>query len=154
MKKLVSLIILLLIIILPSCTAEKQDDSSKKEQNPANTVIVHNAEIFDDYAVLPLCEVLDSLGFCLEWNGNDRATFVCNEIEYEILISDRTLTKIGDDDNYLICAPGNDHFVCDVSNGDLMVDDNTVGCLFRTFLKYPARISIDRNNNCVMIVKQ
>lgn len=149
MKQLISiLIILALVFSFSSC------DTSQNEQNLENAITIRNAEIYNDYAVLSLCEVLNNLGFRLERNGNDIATFICNGIEYEISISDRTLTKKGADDNYLICAPGNEHFVCNASNGDLLVDDNTVMCLFQTFLEYPIQIFIDRDNNCVMIVKQ
>ena len=45
-------------------------------------------------------------------------------------------------------------FVCEVRNGTLMVDDNTVQCLFQTFLDYPVRISIDYDENVIIIEKQ
>jgi len=35
-----------------------------------------------------------------------------------------------------------------------MVDDNTVQCLFQTFLDYPVRISIDYDENVIIIEKQ
>ena len=131
--------------------AEQHWEDDKTPIKP--TIIVPGAEIFDDYAVLPLCKLLDSMGFDLEWIGNDRATFALYGTSYEIVISEGTLTKAGDEENYLICAPGNNHFVCYESSGDLMVDDNTIQCLFQSFLEYSARVYVDRTNNCVMIIE-
>jgi hypothetical protein len=140
-----------------SCSPAKNNEAETENSNMADSadiVIVNNAEIYDDYAVLPLCETLTSLGFNLTWLDNDHATFVCNEVEYKISISEKTLTKSNGDENYLICAPGNAHFVCEVRNGTLMVDDNTVQCLFQAFLDYPVRISIDYDENVIIIEKQ
>ncbi len=129
------------------------EDSDVDISNPSDIVTIHNAEIYDDYAVLPLCDTITALGFQLTWNNDDLATFVCNDISYVISISNKTITKVGDDDNYLICAPGNNHFVCKVEDGTLKVDDNTVQCLFQTFLKYPIRVSIDQSDKVVTVVK-
>lgn len=162
MKKIICFIVISLLLGLSSCVSEKKDDISKEkssevtqnEQSFENAVIIRTAEIFDDYAVLPLCEVISKLGFSLTWDVNNNATFICDEIEYEISIYEKSLTKKGDKDNYLIAAPGtNGNFICYASNGELMVDDTTLKCLFQTFLKYPLTISIDHNNNCVIIAK-
>ena len=120
---------------------------------PKDAVIIDGAEIYRKYAVLPLCDVIENLGFELTHNGNS-ASFICNDIEYVILITEKVLTKTGDDENYLICPPGNKHFVCELSNGDLMVDDGTVHALFFTFLEYPIEIIIDKTSNLVAIVKK
>ncbi len=120
---------------------------------PEDAVIIDGAEIYRKYAVLPLCDVIEALGFELTHNGNS-ASFICNDIEYVILITEKVLTKTGDDENYLICPPGNKHFVCELSNGDLMVDDGTVHALFYTFLDYPIEIIIDRANNRIAVVKK
>ena len=158
MKKTLSwLMLFILIFSMNSCTFLKNDNSTTEPpntSNPTDTVIVSSAEIYADYAVLPLCDTILSLGFDLTWLDNNHATFVCNETEYKISISKKTLTKVGEDENYLICAPGNSHFVCEVRNGTLMVDDNTVKCLFQTFLDYPIQVSIDHNENVIIIVKQ
>ena len=150
MKKIpVLLISLVLLFSLSSCAVVERGG-----ENSADTVTIRNAEIYDGYAVLPLCDTIAAMGFQLTWVDGNRATFVCNDTEYEISISEKTLTKRGESDNYLICAPGNDHFVCEVENGVLTVDDLTLQCLFQTFLEYPVSISIDRNDNVVTIVKQ
>ena len=153
------LIILILIASMCSCGSNTENISSTEDfdidtADPSNIVTIHNAEIYDDYAVLPLCDTITALGFQLTWNNDDLATFICNDIKYVISISNKTLTKEGDDWNYLMCAPGNDHFVCEVKNEILMVDDNTVTCLFYSFLDYPIRSSIDYNDNVVIIIKQ
>ena len=152
------LIILILIASMCSCGSNTENISSTEDSDidtadPSNIVTIHNAEIYDDYAVLPLCDTITALGFQLTWNNDDLATFICNDIKYVISISNKTLTKEGNDENYLICAPGNNHFVCEVRSETLMVDDNTVQCLFQTFLDYPIRISIDYNDNVVIIIK-
>ena len=158
MKKTITLLILFILIFnINSCAFfEKQNSSTEtpSTSDPADIVIISNAEIYDNYAVLPLCDTITSLGFNLTWLDNDHATFVCNEIEYKISISERTLTKSSGNENYLICAPGNAHFVCEVKNGTLMVDDNTAQCLFQTFLDYPVRISIDYDENVIIFEKQ
>jgi hypothetical protein len=157
MKRIFLLIIaLILSFSMYSCELNTENISSTEDSdvdisNPSDIVTIHNAEIYADYAVLPLCDAITALGFQLTWNNDDLATFVCNDISYEISISNKTLTEAGDDENYLICAPGNAHFVCEVRNGTLMVDDNTVQCLFQTFLDYPVRISIDYDENVIII---
>ena len=117
-------------------------------------VILDDVSLYDAYAVLPLCDVITGLGFRLIWDDTDHATFSCNEIEYEISLSEKSLTKAGDNVNYLICAPGNKHFVCEVMDGALVVDDNTLVCLFNSFMHYPINVSIDRANNCVVVAKR
>ncbi len=158
MKKTILLLILFILVFsMYSCSPAKNDEATIENPNTADsadTVIVNNAEIYADYAVLPLCDTITSLGFNLTWLDNDQATFVCNGIEYKISISKKTLTKLSGNENYLICAPGNGHFVCEVKNGTLMVDDNTIKCLFQTFLDYPIRISTDHNENVIIIEKQ
>ena len=153
MKKTISLLLLLILVFsMYSCAPAKNDESATAD--PADLVIVSNAEIYAKYAVLPLCDTITSLGFQLTWLDNDHATFVCNKTEYKLSISEKTLTKSGDSENYLICAPGNTHFVCEVKNGALMVDDNTVQVLFQSCLDYPIRISIDHKENAVIIEKR
>ena len=120
---------------------------------PKDAIIIDGAEIYRKYAVLPLCDVIKALGFELTHNG-DSASFYFNNIEYVISITEKTFTKAGDDENYLICPPGSKHFVCEISNGDLMVDDDTVHALFYTFLDYPIEIIIDRANNRIAVVKK
>ena len=120
---------------------------------PKDAIIIDGAKIYRKYAVLPLCDVIEALGFELTHNG-DSASFYFNNIEYVISITEKTFTKAGDDENYLICPPGSKHFVCEISNGDLMVDDDTVHALFYTFLDYPIEIIIDRANNRIAIVKK
>ncbi len=128
-------------------------DNNAPSEIPEDAVIIDGVEIFRKYAVLPLCDVIEALGFELTHNGNS-SSFICNDIEYVISITEKTLTKAGDDENYLICPPGSKHFVCELSNGDLMVDDGTVHALFYTFLDYPIEIIIDRANNRVAVVKK
>ena len=128
-------------------------DKKLPSEIPEGAVIIDSAEIYRKYAVLPLCDVIEALGFELTHNG-DSASFYFNNIEYVISITEKTLTKAGDDENYLICPPGNKHFVCELSNGDLMVDDGTVHALFFTFLEYPIEIIIDKTSNRVAIVKK
>ena len=158
MKKTILLLItFVLVFSVYSCSPAENNETTTDNPNMADAadiVIVNNAEIYDDYAVLPLCDTIASLGFNLTWLDNDHATFVCNEIEYMISISKKTLTRSVGNENYLICAPGNNHFVCEVKNGTLMVDDNTVQCLFQSFLDYPVRISIDYDENVIIIEKQ
>lgn len=128
-------------------------DNDPPSEIPEDAVIIDGAEIYRKYAVLPLCDVIEALGFELTHNG-DSASFYFNNIEYVISITEKTFTKAGDDENYLICPPGSKHFVNEISNGDLMVDDGTVHALFFTFLEYPIEIIIDRANNRVAIVKK
>ncbi len=149
MKK--SLIIFLAVICLIVFVGCACTDTSP--EIPEDAVTIDGAEIFRDYAVLPLCDVIKALGFELTRNG-DSASFICNDIEYVISITEKTLTKAGDNENYLICPPGNDHFVCEVENSVLMVDDNTVHALFSSFLDYPIEIIIDKNNNRIAIRKK
>ena len=128
-------------------------DNDPPSEIPEDAVIIDGAEIYRKYAVLPLCDVIKALGFELTHNG-DSTSFYCNNIEYVISITEKTFTKAGDDENYLICPPGTNIFVCELSNGDLMVDDNTVHALFYTFLDYPIEIIIDKTSNRVAIVKK
>ena len=90
MKKTILLLILFVLVFsMYSCSPAKNNEAETENSNMADSadiVIVNNAEIYDDYAVLPLCETLTSLGFNLTWLGNDHATFVCNEVEYRISI--------------------------------------------------------------------
>ena len=149
MKK--TLIIFLAVICLVAIIGCAGKDTPL--EIPKDAIIIDGAEIYRKYAVLPLCDVIEALGFELTHNG-DSASFYFNNIKYVISITEKTLTKARNDDNYLICPPGNKHFVCELSNGDLMVDDDTVHALFFTFLEYPIEIIIDRANNRVAIVKK
>lgn len=128
--------------------------TSEVSDGDEDKVILDHADIYEEYAVLPLCDVLSGLGFQLTWDDTDHAIFSCNEIEYEISVSEKTLTKVGDGNNYLICPPGNTHFVCEVVNGVLVVDDNTLVCLFNSFMHCPVSVSIDRANHCVIVAKR
>ena len=128
-------------------------DNDPPSEIPEDAVIIDGSEIYRKYAVLPLCDVIEALGFELTHNG-DSASFYFNNIEYVISITEKTFTKAGDDENYLICPPGSKHFVCEISNGDLMVDDDTVHALFYTFLDYTIEIIIDRANNRIAVVKK
>lgn len=138
----------------PSTQVTKIQSTAEVSDGNADEVILDNADIYDEYAVLPLCDVLNGLGFQLTWDDTDHAIFSCNEIEYEISVSEKTLTKVGDGNNCLICAPGNKHFVCEVVDGALVVDDNTLVCLFNSFMHYPINVSIDRANHCVIVAKR
>ena len=149
MKK--TLIIFLAVICLVAIIGCTGKDTPL--EIPEDAVIIDGAEIYRKYAVLPLCDVIKALGFELTHNG-DSTSFYCNNIEYVISITEKTFTKAGDDENYLICPPGTNIFVCELSNGDLMVDDNTVHALFYTFLDYPIEIIIDRANNRVAVAKK
>ena len=149
MKK--TLIIFLAVICLVAIIGCAGKDTPL--EIPKDAIIIDGAEIYRKYAVLPLCDVIEALGFELTHNG-ESASFYFNNIKYVISITEKTLTKARNDDNYLICPPGNKHFVCELSNGDLMVDDDTVHALFFTFLEYPIEIIIDRANNRVAIVKK
>jgi len=44
--------------------------------------------------------------------------------------------------------------VCDIANGDLVVDSNTLHSLFYTFLNYPIDITIDGKGSCVTVQVQ
>ncbi len=121
--------------------------------NATEAIDIPNAITYENYAALPLLDLIEILGLEITYSSEDRATFVCGETEYEILIDDKVLTKVGDNYNYLIPAPGNSNFVCDIIDGELMVDDNTVKCLFNTFLEYPIRLSVDYETNSVVIIK-
>ncbi len=118
---------------------------------PEDAVIIDGAEIYRKYAVLPLCDVIEALGFELTWIG-DSVSFYCNSTEYNISISEKVLTKAGDDENYLICPPGNKHYVCESSDGELIVDTDTVHALFTSFLDYPIEIIIDNVNGRVAVI--
>ncbi len=131
---------------------ESSTDTETETYDPENSIVLYNVQLYDGYAVLPLCDVIKALGFQLTWIGTTWATFRCNGIDYEISIPRKTLTESGKSDNYLICAPENTHFICTVTDGVLMVDDNTVSCLFQTFLNYPIRLLLDYDRNCVVII--
>lgn len=110
-KKLACLFLTALcVMIFSSCTSatDTDNESSLSPESAAQTtthsesntsafdvdkVILRNAEIYDDYAVLPLCDVIINLGFQLTWDDNDRASFYCNEIEYEISVSEKRLQR-------------------------------------------------------------
>ncbi len=152
--RLMALVLSIVAVIgFASCASDPQNENAGTGQD---SILISGARVYDTYAALPLCAVITQLGFDLAWSGTDRASFICNGTEYVISISDKTLTKAGSDDNYLICAPGSDnsHFVCEISDGDLLVDDNTVTCLFQTFLHYPIQISIDHRNGTVVVSAQ
>lgn len=151
-KKVVCVALVILCIVL--CTSCTTSPTQAPTENTADDIILQNAAIYKDYAVLPLCDVITGLGFQLTWDSAEHATFCYNETEYSISIPDKTLTKTGDRSNYLICAPGSEYFVCDVVDGVLMVDDSTVACLFNSFIGYPIQISIDRTENTVTVAKR
>ena len=152
MKKII--VFLLVMIMLVTSSACLDNTSNKESQGTLlveGQTISCNATVYPEYAIVSLCDVISALGFELSWSSADSASFYCNNVKYEICISEKTLKMTGDDSNYLICAPGNKHFFCDVVDGVLMVDDNTVNALFDTFIEYPINISIDRDNNSVVI---
>ena len=151
MKKSILLFLAALCLIsMIGCT----ETDSPQIEIPDDALVMRNAEINDNYAVLPLCNVITGLGFELAWDGADRATFNCNGVEYVISLSEKSLTEAGDDENFLICPPGNDHYFCEVRDGILLLDDNTVHALFSSFIDYPIDISVNREDNIVIITKK
>ena len=55
-------------------------DNDPPSEIPEDAVIIDGAEIYRKYAVLPLCDVIEALGFELPHNG-DSASFYFNNIE-------------------------------------------------------------------------
>ncbi len=111
-----------------------------------------NTTVYSEYATLSLCDVISALGLELTWNDEDNATFYCNDIRYNISISQKTLFREGDKDNYLLPAPGcNGEYVCDYVDGELIVDNIMLTSLFCSFIKYPIDIDINWRDNSVII---
>ena len=153
-KAMIMVLAAMLLCTIVSCKNNAPDKGKQGTLVVEGQSIATHATIYADYATLPLCDVISALGFDLSSDGTDRMSFFCNNVKYEIFISEKTLTKEGSDENYLICAPGNRHYVCDIADGDLVIDDNTLHNLFYTFLDYPIEITIDEKNNCVTVSAQ
>ncbi len=152
MKKIMFLILAaMLLCTFVSCENNTSDKGKQGALVVEGQTIAKHTTIYPEYATLPLCDVISALGFDLSPDGKDRAYFLCNDVKYEICISEKTLTREGSNENYLICAPGSSHYVCDIANGDLVVDSNTLHSLFYTFLNYPIDITIDGKNSCVTV---
>ena len=137
------------------CVGCADNDSVKQPAEiPDGALILHNVRTYPEYAVLPICDVITSLGIELTWDGLNFARFNCGGSEYVINLAEKTLTKEGDDENYLIGPPGGDHFVCELEGGVLMVDDSTVRSLFNSVFNFPIDIIIDHEKNRVGIIKR
>lgn len=137
------------------CVGCADNDSIKPPTEiPDGALILHNVRTYPEYAVLPICDVITSLGIELTWDGLNFARFNYCGSEYVINLAEKTLTKEGNDENYLICPPGNDHLVCELESGVLMVDDSTVRSLFNSVLDFPIDIIIDHEKNRVGIIKR
>ncbi len=144
-----------MVFTLIACRNSSSSDATHKGTSGSlvvdGKVTSTHVTVYPEYATLPLCDVISALGFELSRDGTDRASFLCNDVKYEICISEKTLTREGSNENHLICAPGNTYYVCCVTDGDLVIDSNTLHSLLRMFLNYPIDITVDGEKNRVTI---
>lgn len=150
-KMMIFVLAALLLCPFVSCKSNASDQGTQGALVVGGQTVSTHAIIYAGYATLPLCDVISALGFDLSPDGTDRMSFRCNNVKYEICLSEKTLTKEGLDENYLIPAPGGGHYVCDVSDGDLVLDSGTLHSLFRTFLNYPIEITVDEEHDRVIV---
>lgn len=153
-KATIFVLVTMMCFTLAACRKDPASDATGEGRQGTLVVdgqpVSGSVTVYSEYVTLSLCDVLSALGFEMSWNGTDLATFSCDGVKYEICVSEKTLVREGEDDNYLICAPGNTHYVCEVVEGELTVDDGTLHSLFCTFIDVPIQIFIDRESNCVM----
>lgn len=155
MKKIIILVLAtMMLCTFVSCYDSATNDAKQGTLIVDGQTIPSHTTLYPEYATVSLCDVISALGFELSWTDTDRVSFCCNNIKYEICISEKTLVKEGKSDNYLICAPGNGHYVCDIYEGTLIIDDNTLHALFNTFINYPINIAIDQENQHVIITSK
>ncbi len=152
MKKII--IFLLVTMMVLSFVSCRDNATTKGKQGTlivdGRTVPSHTT-VYPEYATVSLCDVISALGFELSWDGTDRASFVCNRVTYEICISEKTLVSEGSSNNYLVCAPGHRYYVCNIYEGDLIIDDVTLRTLFQSFIKYPVDVTIEQETLCVIL---
>jgi hypothetical protein len=152
MKKLILIILVAMMMVTAVACDNSELNIGKQGRLVVNgETFQSHTTVYPEYATVSLCDVVSALGFELSWNGTDNASFICNSIKYEICISQKTLVIEGENNNYLLCAPGNPHYVCDVVEDELIIDDNTLYCLFSTYINYPVDIAVDQENNYVVI---
>ncbi len=151
MKKTI-IFILAAIIIFSFVSCSESDTAGAEGTLFVEGEKVGDITVFSEYAVIPLCDVLSALEFELIWENEDVASFYCNDEKYVLSISERILFREGENDNYLLQAPDGKTFVCEAADGDLILDDNTLLCLFNSFIKYPICIEIESNS--VIITKK
>ena len=153
-KMIVFIIVAVMLFTVVACGDNATNGSSQGVLIVDGQTIKSNTTIYPEYATVSLCDVVSALGFELSWNGTDSASFYCNGIKYEICISQKTLIREGEDVNYLLCAPGNAHYICNVVEDVLIVDNNTLYCLFSTFINYPINVTVDHENNSLIITRK
>ena len=150
-KNIPKIIAFILVAIMLFTLVGCSDSGEQGTLTVGEKAISRHTTVYDEYATVSLCDVISALGFELAWESEDKASFYCDDVKYELCVSQKKLIREGKDDNYLICSPDNENFVCDVIDGVLIVDDITLKALFCTFMNYPINVFVDSENNSVII---
>ena len=101
-------------------------------------------------AAIPFVRVLSALGQAVEQRDQDAVCVTLKETAYVLSLSDKTLCKEGDDDNYLLCPPGCSTFYCRREGDELFVDSETVNATLY-LLHAGVRVDVDYDTMRVKI---
>ncbi len=154
MKKMIVLILAAGVLLTFVSCSISESNGEKGMLIVEGTTITSNTIVYYEYAAVSVCDVLSALGFVLTWDNESVVSFYCNDEKYIISIPEKTLVRDGENCNYLLPAPGSQNYICDVVDGELIVDNNTLLSLFNVFIKYPVYIEFDSENASVIITKK
>lgn len=94
-----------------------------------NNVTIHCRQKNNSYATLPFLEVLTKLNFSVEWQDDNTAKIGYEDKYYILSLNEKTnptLTKIDDDKNLLVPAPGADCRYLEIIEKDVIMDDISI----------------------------
>ena len=90
-------------------------------------VMIYSRKNSNSYATLPFVELLTILNFSIEWQDNLTAKIGYEDQYYMLYLTPRpTLTRIDDDINLLVPAPGTDCRYIEVIEKDVIMDNTSI----------------------------
>jgi len=125
------------------------------------TLIVNNKEITSenikihrslqiDYAELPLTEVLNALGFDIEWLDNNTAKMVYNDEKYILNLAEVSFIKESENFNLIRIPPGSRIYYYKALDRELILDSDTIYWLMSD-AKRRIKINIDHDKSVIYI---
>ena len=139
-------VLLILPLVLSSCTNQKRSKFHDAEivtidGNPSNLPVQINRK---GEARIPIIGLLGELGFEIEWESDTSAVVSILGKAYIISIKEKTILSKDEDDgfNYLMPAPGQTNYFCEVEGNDIVVTNTTIRSYF-SLIDYPYSISIN-----------
>lgn len=112
-------------------------------------VTIHYRDDHSSYSDLPFTELLQSLGFNVEWIDSNTANILCNDDEYILNLSEATFLKAEDSKNLILPLPDGQQTYT-ILYKELILDTTTITNAVRNMGK-DICVKLDYEKNIVYI---